>query len=423
MINKVLSFLVFCSLCLGSMRAAQPADTLAHTAGVNPQNTALLIMDLNGNTLAEYNRDSPLIPASIMKSVTIASLVNKLDVNSCYATRVWMEGEVRDTLLDGNLVVVGTGDPSLNSRHTPSNPDISDEIAQALRQRGVTDIRGRIVIDQSLWEGPPTPSSWMAGDLPHAYGTGSHALNFEDNAIGSRSVADPSVLFLNRLRAALARNGVDIGGETIPNADTLSRQLLVEHNSVPLDEIMRSCMMRSDNQYAEALLRTLAVVNGSKGATETGAQLETDYWSKRGVAMQGVKIVDGSGLSRQNRVTANFMSDVLRAMADNPYYVSFFPLAGRDGTLRNFMKNTPLAEYVAMKTGSMNGIQCYAGYKLDDDYQPTHIVVAIFNQMGDRAAARRVLSSILLETFCPSASEVPQDPEEMDNEQTVTESE
>ncbi len=128
--------------------------------------------------------------------------------------------------------------------------------------------------------------------------------------------------------------------------------------------------------------------------------------------MQGVNIVDGSGLSRQNRVTARFMAYVLAERSENPYYASFFPLAGQEGTLRSFLAETPLEGYVALKTGSMKGIQCYAGYKLDDNYAPTHIIVVMMNEMTNRTAAReglrrlcsRFLNSNVVLVFLQSAA-------------------
>ena len=158
-------------------------------------------------------------------------------------------------------------------------------------------------------------------------------------------------------------------------------------------------MMRSDNQYAESMLRTIAVRNGEKGSTDAGARLNSEFWKKKNVPMNGVRIVDGSGLSRSNRVTARFMAGVLEKMKHNPWYASFFPLAGQEGTLKNFLCGTPLEGYIAMKTGSMNGIQCYAGYKVDEDYAPTHAVVIMMNNMGSRSSARAAAARMLLEIF------------------------
>lgn len=381
----------------GLVGRADVVEDFRLTKGIDADETSLLVIDLSsGETLAEMNADKPLIPASIMKCVTTATLLSRLDEDAGFHTEVYITGPVRDGVLEGNVIVVGSGDPSLNSRHVEGGKDICREIILALEDRGVVSIKGRIVVDEAIWDGPAIPPSWMSGDLPHAYGTGSHGLNFEDNASGSRSVSNPAAVFDTRLRAALKGKGISIDGESMRES---KRELLVDHISVPLDEIMRSCMMRSDNQYAEALLRSYAVASGHKGSTEKAASLEKDYWRMHKAPMSGVNIIDGSGLSRQNRLTARFMAHILSERSENPYYASFFPLAGQEGTLRNFLVDTPLEGYVALKTGSMKGIQCYAGYKLDDDYAPTHIIVVMMNGLGNRASAREGLKKALLALF------------------------
>lgn len=162
--------------------------------------------------------------------------------------------------------------------------------------------------------------------------------------------------------------------------------------------------MRSDNQFAEALLRTLSRQSDGDGSTANGAETELKYWRKHRAPVDGVKIVDGSGLSRTNRMTARFMSHLLGEMSSDPWYASFFPLAGQEGTLRKFMAGTPLEGYLAMKTGSMRGIQCYAGYLLDDDYAPTHSIVVMFNNMSNRADSRAALADLLSALFIPDAA-------------------
>ena len=124
-----------------------------------------------------------------------------------------------------------------------------------------------------------------------------------------------------------------------------------------------------------------------------------NYWKSRRIPADSVRIVDGSGLSRSNRLTARFLAQLLRKMATNHYYASFFPLAGHDGTLRKFLAGTRLDGYVALKTGSMNGIQSYAGYKLDDNFEPTHVIVVMVNNMADRARARAGIQKMLEALF------------------------
>lgn len=397
-----IQLLLFFSLCL--IARADCLDAFRANRGLSPESSSVMVIDLaTGEELASHNSAKPLIPASIMKCVTVATLLDKMDIEETYRTRVYVSGGIKDGVLDGNLVTEGAGDPSLNSRYVEGSTNICREVADALVAEGVTVIKGRILADETIWEGPAVPPSWMSGDLPHSYGTGSHGLNFEDNASGSRSVSNPAAVYESRLRSELLQKGIAVEGEDIIDGEL---RLLIEHESLPLDEIMRSCMMRSDNQYAEALLRTYGARTYGKGGTVRSAENVMSFWKELKSPMSGVNIVDGSGLSRANRVTAQFMASVLKERASNPYYASFFPLAGMEGTLKNFLRDTPLEGYVAMKTGSMKGIQCYAGYKLDEDYVPTHIIVFILNEMKSRDLAREAVAEVLLSLFSPGHGEI-----------------
>ena len=164
--------------------------------------------------------------------------------------------------------MTGSGDPTINSRHDPPSADFIAEITEAVKRAGIDSIRGDIVVDESLWSGPAVNPQWATGDLSKSYGTGSHAFNFEDNARGKASVADPAGVFASRLRAA-PRRGITVAGG---RPDPKGRVLLGEHRSATIDEIMRSCMMRSDNQFAEALLRTVSNLRRRTGFVRVGSQ-------------------------------------------------------------------------------------------------------------------------------------------------------
>lgn len=377
--------------------ASEALDRFVASRAFPENSMALMVVDLlSGKVIDAHNADLPLVPASIMKSVTSATLLNKVGKDYRYATQFFTEGDISQGVLKGNLVIEGACDPSLESDNDPGSSDIVDEIIGALRDAGVKRIEGRIVIDENNFAGPACPPSWMAADLSNSYGTGSHGFNYADNASGKRSVADPSARFLSRLRTALSGAGITVDND---RRDGGRRRKIGEHLSATVDDIMRSCMMRSDNLYAESMLRTYSHATGGDGSTADGATRELDFWRHAKAPLDDVVIVDGSGLSRSNRVTANFMTSVLTAMSGNPYYASFFPLAGEEGTLKRFLADTPLQGYVAMKTGSMNGIQCYAGYKLDDNYVPTHAIVIMVNNLKSRADMRAAAEKYLLETF------------------------
>ena len=391
--------LFFLTVLLTSLvsRASDAVERFINHRAIDPASVAVMMINLSdGSVMESYNADMPLIPASVMKSVTIATLIEKTGIDYRYHTRLYAAGNIHKGVLDGNLIIDGGGDPSLNSSVEPITEDFVAECLGAIKNAGIKRITGRIIADEDIFPGPAVPPSWMKADLAHAYGTGCHGLNFENNSSGSRSVANPAAVLQTRLKNELRRVGVEVEGVPIHKGE---EQLLLDHQSAPIDEIMRSCMMRSDNLFAEALLRTYGLEHADNGSTSASAKMEKEFWARKKLSLGGVNIVDGSGLSRENRLTATFLAEVLRSMSPNVDYVSFFPLAGQEGTLKNFLIDTPLDGYIAMKTGSMNGIQCYAGYKLDEEYAPTHVVVIMMNNIRTRSGVKEAASRLLLDVF------------------------
>ena len=398
--RSILSFftlIVFCLPIFAGVGDEAISDFLKRN-GIPDNSVSVKIVDLaDGSVIASHNEEAPLVPASIMKSVTTAALLESAGPDWRYHTRVYIDGPNDLGYLRGNVIVEGACDPTLNSEKEPFSEDIVEEIYQALSAQLIKRIEGGIIIDENNFNGPSQPASWAKEDCNKYYGTGSHALNYGDNARGDFAVHNPSANFINLLKKKLLNNGIEVEDKDIPEGRRIQ---IHDHMSAPIDEIMRSCMMRSDNLFAESLLRTYGKLEGCDGSTIAATNREMALWQDKNLPLEGVEIVDGSGLSRSNRVTANFMSELLKNMSVNPHYASFFPLAGQEGTLKKFLAGTPLDSYVAMKTGSMRGIQCYAGYKLDDDYMPTHVIVIIMNGITKgREKAKQAAERMLLTIF------------------------
>lgn len=382
---------------------ASPIDTFLKSKGITPSSTAVLIQDLKtGEILAAHNTERALLPASIMKTVTIAGLLKEKGPDERFHTLVVADGPIKGNSIEGDLLIIGSGDPTLGADCAPISADIADEIIASLRHKGINTIEGTIKVDNSLFCGPSCPPSWASGDLDESYGTGCHALNFRRNASGSRAVKNPSSIFISYLTTHLRNAGININGKSKGTHENIAKDsdsIILDHVSDTYAEVMRSCMMRSDNLFAETLLRTFALARGKEGSTTAGADEMLSFWKATGIPVKGVTLIDGSGLSRSNRVTAQFINGILQHMGDNDEYASFMPLAGQEGTLSGFLKDTELDAYVAMKTGSMKGIQCYAGYKLDEQFAPTHSIVIIMNDIGPRASARTAAENLLLDIF------------------------
>lgn len=391
------SFFFFQSL---GRNPEEALNALLDSKSINKEQTSVYIWDLEGDyTVASHRAQYPITPASVMKCVTTAALKSVLPYTSRLTTSVYMQGnKPKGGVFRGRLIVEGAGDPSLNDNRHKGQEDFTAVIAKALKNKGITTFHGEIKVDESKFAGPSTPSSWLPADLSASYGTGFHAFNFEGNSSGKKAVNNPAAVFKKKLGDALNAEGIEFVEENLTEGGG-AKQLLVSYSSPSLSNLMRSCMFRSDNLYAESFMRLFGLQNGTDGSVASSARVAMQHWDALNYPVDGIEIIDGSGLSRNNLLTAEFLGSVLKAMKDDPEYVSFFPLVGEEGTVKSFMKDTPLQGYMALKTGSMNGIQAYAGYVLDADYMPTHVVVVITNGMKNREAFRSALSSFFLEIF------------------------
>ena len=181
LLNIISVLTAFC-ISSGAICAHAPEEAVAafvHSPSVDSARVAVMVRDLgSGNVVASCNEDVPLVPASIQKAVTTATLLRTAGKDWAYHTRAYVDGDVERGVLEGNVVVVGSGDPTLNSSKLPLTPDFVADVASALRTQGIDSIAGKIRVDGSVFKGPAVPPSWASGDLRHAYGTGCHGFNF-----------------------------------------------------------------------------------------------------------------------------------------------------------------------------------------------------------------------------------------------------
>ncbi|MCM1117041.1 MAG: D-alanyl-D-alanine carboxypeptidase/D-alanyl-D-alanine-endopeptidase [Pseudoflavonifractor sp.] len=388
-----------------------------------------------GEVVAEYGADRAFCPASIMKAVTSASVMSLYPDDMCFSTRICMSGEVREGILEGDIIVEASGDPTLASSYFTNQTAPQDSLAAALRRLGVDTVAGSIVVDGRALPDPSYPAGWSISDYMWPYGAMLRPLNWRDNrytlilpskatepfipglkveftrkrrgkmsydakppltlvkawgklpkggASEILAMPDPQEAFIHAMIGAMADSGIVIGDT--PLAKKGEAREITAIKSPTFTAILRSLMHRSDNLMAEGMLRTIA----PRQRRDTAATRETDLWKLRGADLDSVRIVDGSGLSRLNRLTPWFLADVLTWMARSPKgeeYATLFPRVGREGTVRRFLADTPLEGQLALKTGTMSGIRALAGYKLGPDGKPTHAIVLIVNGFGCPSSA------------------------------------
>ncbi len=141
----------------------------------------------------------------------------------------------------------------------------------------------------------------------------------------------------------------------------------------------------------------------NKRGIDDAVAAEIALWQQNGLCLDGCRWQDGCGLSPVQKLTPHCLGNVLSFMAKSGKsadYVGLFPRVGVEGTVRPLLAKTPLSGKLALKSGTMNSVVCYAGYKLDGNEKPTHVVVIMVNGFGCSASAvRKGVASYLLSRF------------------------
>lgn len=392
-----------------------------------------------GSITVDYNSAKLMTPASVMKAVTVAAALSRYGGDYRWITTVGATGRVSEGTLSGNITLKGSGDPTLGSDFFKERQSFLTALKAAASARGINRVEGSAV-NVRPWPEEGPVSSWELEDIPGVDGAGFYSLNYSDNVFvlsypsmktsptvpglkvsymggtgglrfyrdaGSREVTiygklgrkqtrasfkcsmpDPPAVLLNEVNRTL--NAAK--GKVSASTDTMC---LLEYKSPALRDVARSLMVRSDNQMAEATLRLLAPRCKRSKAIET----ERELLSSLSVNLKTARIADGSGLSRHNAISPRQLGEVLRVMACNEDYVGSFARVGLDGTVRNFMRGVPGRENFVLKSGSMTGVVCYVGYRLDPDTKsPTHVIAIMVNNAPNAAAARNSIAFLLSNT-------------------------
>ncbi len=144
---------------------------LVKTPPLDGLHVGILAVDAaTGDTVVAHNAHRRFIPASNQKVLTTAAALHHLGPDFRWRTALRSDARVVDGVLQGDLTLVGTGDPSLSDRYWPSAEASLDALADSLRAAGIRRVDGRLLVDASAWDSAGAPGNWEVGDLPWAYG-------------------------------------------------------------------------------------------------------------------------------------------------------------------------------------------------------------------------------------------------------------
>lgn len=290
--------------------------------------TSALAVDVaTGAVVFAHNSSLPVAPASNEKIPVSWAALTRLGAGYRFHTEVYGVGGRDGAGWDGDLVLKGFGDPTLSASDL-------DRLVATIRGRGIRSVSGRILGDESFYD----KKRGVAGWKPYFVGGEAPPLSalVVDRALGWPALSPP-LLAARALRDALVRHGVSVGGRPGLGVAPAEAVSLATDVSAPLARIVQRMNRESDNFYAEMLLKQLLAVTGKVGTSAGGGSLVVATMREAGIPVRGVRIVDGSGLSSLDRLTAEALVGVLRAGASDPAiraaFLGSLAVAGVSGTL------------------------------------------------------------------------------------------
>jgi len=415
--------------------------------GTNPNlNIGVQVKSMTyGDTLYNRNEQRSFVPASIIKIFTAESALLLLGPNYKFPTSFVTNAKtVNGGILNGNLYLVLTGDPSLTYY------DLEDLMA-SLKSQHIQQINGNVYIDSTAYDQEIYGPGWVWNDKRFCYaapisasiinhncltfqvkpGKLGHSANIVDstgyvnpsiqNNVLTRSSASSAcrirlgpgennaivvsgcmpkgriqgvssvitdVMYYNKalVTRLLSRYGVRVNGAITTGAAPSKPTVLAVHESSPLHNLITQMLKKSDNIIAGSLFKKVGeVYTKQPGSWENGSSAVTRILSTQmGVNTWRINITDGSGLSRYNLITPAQMIRVLdfafHHHGTNYEFISALPVAGVDGTLKHRLYN--VAWKVRAKTGTMTGVVALAGYAINRDKEPLAFVIIVNGRMG-----------------------------------------
>jgi len=391
----------------GLVAGKPPTDALVKSLGAlasDVGDTSCLTVSAGGSEVYERHGDTAIVPGSNLKLLVAAVAVERLGLDARFTTALVAADQVRDGAVNGDLFLVGGGDPVLSTvpflaaaqhlfRYVPMPATSFEGLVQALADAGVTKVNGRIVADDSRYDAERSVPSWPAAYRTEFQVAPLSALLVDDGFRSTsplRQADDPALQAATVLTSLLESRGISVGGTPARGTAPAGGLEVASVSSAPLSELMPELLRESDNTTAELLLKEIAVdagvVPGTRAAGIAEVRKQLDAWS---IPTTGLAMVDGSGLDRGNRVTCRTLSRLLSRFSVDSELVQALAVAGRSGTLASQFKGNPMEGRLSAKTGTLTGVKALTGVVPEDEGPPLTFSL-VLNAPNASSAATRV---------------------------------
>ena len=406
-----------------------------------------------------YQADKGMVPASVMKAITSAAALRVLGANFRFETLVFIDGEIRDNVLHGDLYIKGGGDPSLEVHHLW-------KMVHDLKVQGIGRVTGNVYYDNSIFGADKHIAGWnksvdIANGPAYFPKTSSLSVNYNCLAIRvragkkkkekarvfieypspditivnelktvqsytrarisiSRSIQSdkmeftvrgripleqertyyralhsPSNYFMSQFSEVLQQNGVIVNGEHKLQEVPAEQVVFYRHRSASLGTLIKTMNKSSQNLFAESIFLMMGVQQQSPPQ-----EVVRDYLVELGASQEELTVINGSGLSREISIPPSVVSLVFSDMYGSKFvqaeYLGSLSIAGIDGTLRRRFSEEDAAGKIRGKTGSLNWVFCVGGLVFGQDGD-TYSVVIFMNDLKTSSVHARTLQDSFLE--------------------------
>ncbi|HUR10813.1 MAG TPA: D-alanyl-D-alanine carboxypeptidase/D-alanyl-D-alanine-endopeptidase [Flavitalea sp.] len=412
-----------------------------------------LVTDEKGNIILARNEEVGMAPASTQKIFTSIAAFDLLGKNFSYQTKLSYEGQIKNGILIGNIMISSAGDPTFGSWrwNTTSVDSILQRSLRAIKRKKIVQINGGVRIETPGFPRNGIPGGWIWDDIGNYYGAGSYGFNWKENQydliLRSGKETGSAIKIINANPAALLNRRMEnellaaakgtgdnayiyfplgatspwmlqgtipvgednfsiSGASADPSADfaadlimhsgklftsgakprNIARiekgEILDTFFSPSLDSMNYWFMKKSINLYGEAFLKSISYLKKGVGNTGEGTEVIRDYWNERGIEKSALQILDGSGLSPQNRVTVRSLVSALNYASTKPWFDSFY-------------NALPLINNMHMKSGSIGGARSFAGYHKSSAGTTYLFAIIVNNYSGSSSSVVRMIYEVL----------------------------
>lgn len=428
---------------------AMPAGIEAQLrkSGLDRKDVSIYIKEAgkDGRMVASHRETQSRVPASVIKVLSTYASLLKLGFDYRWPTQFYMNGVLRNGVLNGDLVVKGYGDPTLSDKDMGS-------IVQRIREQGIKKITGNIVIDRSYFDVGSKDNSGFDNNTYSPYNAMPDGMMFNEristvcvtprkNEVRQKTVdgsyklvnklkgvnqpcsgryswpavkvdkstnipvvslygpiskncgttnicqviTKPYLSFYYALKDQLQKKGVKVDGEMRLRKVPGNSKMLFTHYSKSLESIISTTAKQSNNLYARHLMLFLgAKMYGAPSRLTKGRKAVVEILKKSGAIRGNVEIDNGSGLSRTAKITAKELGD----MYDDAHgrygkrWMNTLSVAGVDGTIKRRFAGSTVKNRAWMKTGTVNGVKNIGGYVQSRSGQLYTVVILVETNKG-----------------------------------------